>query len=595
MKKTAKILAIFLVVTLLCGVLCSCHKTKEDASKKRSAALDNIANTFLSGVDENWSINMSVEQITSLDNAGEYVVASGWLNLVCSALNKSDMQTAKLNLLASELASDDGRKLISEFSENVELLIPSLKDVGFTSEDISSTAYYLVEEIVSNGEGTLRSMISKLDDVKDVLISSQSGEVEKIDNINENRASTERMIEVVKMTQDEKDEILDALLDAKSAFKELVEFAYDTSVGSITDELYDSLVGGEGILGNVSEDEIAIVVRAMLANVEDLANALSHEDVANLNSALDLFIKHFDNNQITSSLYAQIVVYAKYAYMVVDIIPSICDVVLAGSDVFVDKDFIEDLLLVAKQASGDSLNSQTTSINTLILIARAIEGIMDSADFGYDEIMAVVGKMNVSGQDAYQKAMPLIALDILLNITTFMNESEDGLSAVHPDIVSEDDLTTMIGALLLSACADQFKEAYYTYTLTGGSDNYATMTQMASLCAFEFFAGESNPYNPSTQTKAWYNWCINTALPRANRKISSCVDTVKEDFEEFVNDYFAENSSVKSAIESIANMSILEENISDDELNDNYMSAFSESRLLGFEYVFQLLDKRTQI
>lgn len=587
MKKTAKILAIFLIVTLLCGVLCSCHKTKEDASKKRSAALDNIANTFLSGVDENWSINMSVEQIASLDNAGEYVVASGWLNLVCSALNKSDMQTAKLNLLASELASDDGRKLISEFSENVELLIPSLKDVGFTSEDISSTAYYLIEEIVSNGEGTLRSMISKLDDVKDVLTASQSGAVEKIDNINENRASTERMIEVVKMTQDERTEILGALANAQDAFKELVEFAYDTSVGSITDELYDSLVGGDGILGNVSEDEIAIVVRAMLANVEDLANALSQEDVANLNSALDLFIKHFDNNQITSSLYAQIVVYAKYAYMVVDIIPSICDVVLAGSDVFVDKDFIEDLLLVAKQASGDSLNSQTTSINTLILIARAIEGIMDSADFGYDEIMAVVGKINVSGQDAYQKAMPLIALDVILNITTFMNESDE-LSAVHPDIVSEDDLKTMVGALLLSAFADQFKEAYYTYTTTGDNDSYTKMFNLASWCAFEFFAGESNPYNPSTQTKAWYNWCINTALPRANSKISSCVDIVKEDFEEFVNDYFADNSSVKSAIESIANMNILEENISDDELNENYMGVLSESRLLGFVYVFQL-------
>lgn len=588
MKKTAKIFAIFLIVTLLCGVLCACHKTKDDASKKRSTALDNIANIFLSGVDSNWTRNMSVDDIASLDNAGEYIVTNGWLNLVCDVLNESTMQTAKLNLLANTLASEDGQKLISNFSDNVELLIPLLKDIGFTSDDISSVAFSLVFRLTLQGEETLRTMIDTLDDVKDVLTASQSASLEQIDNINENRASAERMIEVVKMTQDEKDGILDALLDAESAFKELVEFAYDTSVGSITDELYDSLVGGEGILGNVSEDEVAIVVRAMLANVEDLANALSQEDVAKLNSALDLFIKHFDSNQITSSLYAQIVVYAKYAYMVVDIIPSICDVVLAGSDVFVDKDFIEDLLLVTKQASGDSLNSQTTSINTLILIARAIMGIMDSADFGYDEIMAVVGKMNVSGQDAYQKAMPLIALDILLNITTFMNESEDGLSAVHPDIVSEDDLTTMISALLLSACADQFKEAYYTYTLTGDSDSYATMTQMASLCAFEFFAGESNPYNPSTQTKAWYNWCINTALPRANSKISSCVDIVKEDFEAFVNDYFAENSSVKSAIESIANMSILEENISDDELNDNYMSAFSESRLLGFVYVFQL-------
>lgn len=590
MKKTARILAIFLMITLLCGVFCACHKTKDDPATKRTTAIDNVANTFLSGVDDTWTKDMSIDKIASLDNAGEYIVANGWLDLVCNVLNKSNMQTAKLNLLADTLASEDGKKLVGEFSSNAELLIPLLKDVGFSSEDISSLAYLLVVEITSNGESTIRSMIDTLDDVKDALTSSQSSSISKIDNLNENRASAERTLEVIKMSGEERDEILSALAKAESAFNELVEFAYDTSVGSITDELYDSLVSDEGILGSVNEEEIAIVVRAMLANVQDLADALSKDDIANLNSALDLFIKHFDNNQITSSLYAQIVVYAKYAYMVVDVIPSICDVVLAGSDVLANKDFIEDILKVAKQAENGQINSQTNSINTLILIARMVEGIMRSDSFRYVDIMTFVDQINVSGKDAYQKAMPLIALDLMLNITTFVeNPDGDSLNAVHPNIVEKDDLTTMVGALLLSACLDQFKEAYYTYTATGDADSYTKMFNMATWCAFEYFADESNPYNPSTQTKSWYNWCINTALPKANSKISSCVSVVRDDFKAFVNDYFADDSSVKSAIHTLANMSIIEENLSESEVSDNYMALLCDSRLLGFAYVFQMI------
>lgn len=590
MKRTAKFFAIILVLTLLCGVFCACHKDDDDAQVKRSDVMNSVANTFLSGVNEKWSYNMTDAEIASFDNAGEYVVTNGWVALVCDVLNKSTIQTAKLQLLADTLASDDGKALIAQFADNADLIIPLLKEIGFTAEDMSSIVYDLIFKLAEEGENVLAKMMNDIDAVKDELVASQNSSVAKIDNLNENRASTERVLNVIKMTSSDRNDILNALIDAKDAFKQLVEFVYDTSVGSITDELYDKLIGENGALGNITEDEVGTLVRAMLANVKELSNALGQEDIAKLNNALDLVITHFDNKQITSSLYAQIVVYAKYAYMAVDIIPSICDVVLAGSDVLADMDFIKDFLKVAKQVDEQELNERTTSANMIILIARAIEGIMQSEDFGYEEIIALVNKMSVSGQDAYQKAMPLILVDLLLNISTFIDESsEDSLTAVHPDIVAEDDFATMVGALLLSANLDQFKEAYYTYTSTGDSDSYTRMSNLSSLCAFDYFAGESNPYNQSTQTKAWYSWYINTALPKANNKISSCVDTVRDDFKAFVDDYFKDNSTAKSAIHTIANMNVIESNISEDELNDNYMSLFVDSRLLGFVYIFELI------
>lgn len=587
MKRTAKILAILLVLTLLAGVFCACNRKKDKEDRaKRDQALDGIASTFLSGADEKWSSDMSEEQICALENAGEYIVTSGWVNFVCDVLDKSNTWTAKLQLLADGLASEDGKKLIAEFSDNAELIIPLLKDVGFTSGEISSIAYLLVVELTKNGENTLQDMIDSLDKIKDTLAVSQNASVATVDNINEYRASTQSMLGVIKMGADERENILNALDNAQGAFKKLVEFAYDVSIGSITDELFDILLGDEGALGQISEGEITTLVRSMLANVEDLANAIGEDDIDNLNKALDLFIKHFDNNQITSSLYAQIVVYAKYAYMVVDVIPSICDVVIASGDVVSDVDFVKDFLEVVKQSDEKTVDDTAISINVTILVARALEGVMASDEFGYDKIMALVEKVGVSGQDTYQKAMPLIVLDLLFNVSTLAEGFDENVfNVVHQNIITQDDLSTMLAGLLLNAFTDKFKEAYYQYMQDGTNASYQKMFNLANWCVFEYFAGESNPYSAGTQTKAWYEWYMNKALPKANEKISQCAVKIKDDFKAFVNDYFEDNSSVRAAIERIADMSILTEETVGEETYSECMQALIDSRLLGFVYV----------
>lgn len=588
MKKNAKILAIILVLVLLVGVLCACHKDKDknEAQQKRNSAVNSVANTFLSGVDSNWRADMSVEEISTLENAGEYVVANGWTRLVCDVLNASPMQTAKLQLIADTLSSDDGKKLIAEFANNAELLIPMLKEVGFTAEDISAVAYSLVVKLTADGQSTLNAMIEKLDAVKDCLYASQSNQATIIDEINQNKISTQRLLDVVKMSDSEKNEILSALDEAQSAFKQLVEFAYDASVGSITNELYDSLVGQDGVLGNINKDEVAIVVRSILSNVGNLGSALKEQDIDNLNKALNLFITHFDNNGITSALYAQIVTYAKYAYMVVDIIPSLCDVAVASESVLSNMSFITDFLKVVSLNENDEVNSSTNSLNNMILISRVIKGVMDSGEFSLESIGALVDSISVSGNDAYKKAMPLIALDVLLNVSAIAeNIDDDTLTVVHPDIISKQDLQDMLAGLFLNAFVDQFKEAYYQYMADGLDASYTKMFNLASLCAFNNFTEQRNPYNANTQTQAWYSWYMSNALPKANATLTNCADKVKRDFKAFVGDYFTNGSQSKAAIEQIAGMIVFEKSISDSEMDEKYMPILIQSRLIGFLYV----------
>lgn len=582
MKKAVKLIAILLVVTLLAGVLCACHRdNKNDAAKKRNTAASDVVNGFLSGMDEKWSRSMSVGEIAALDNAGEYVVASAWTELVVKVLSSTSIQTVKLQALASKLASEDGKRLMSEFSQNAELIVPMLKEIGFTGSDISQLAYELIVSLTRDGESTLKQIINSLDEVLDELDASQSTKLAAIENVRENRASTERAVDMVKMSEDERTEILGALTNAKDAFEQLVSFAYESSVEAITDELYDKLISEDGALGSITENELGTLVRAILANVGSLGDALGKEDVASLNSALNLFIIHFDNNAITSQLYAQLVTYAKYAYMVVDVIPAICDMVVACSDTLSDASYIGDLLKASKLS--EELDTDTNALNAIILAARLVDSVMSDGSYTEQGISALVDEISIDGQDAYQKAMPLILLDLLLNVSELTSGfDEDVFRVAHSDILTEEDLQNMLAGIFLNGFVDSFKAAYYSYIEDGTEDSYSKMYNYASLCTFKNFTTQTNPYNARTQTSAWYNWYMTNALPRANEVLGECVGRIKLDIKAFVADYFAQNSKSQAAIRQIAQMQIFESTLPEDELSEKYMQALADSRLFGF-------------
>lgn len=594
MKKSKNVLILLLALVLLMSAsLVACNNRGNAAQKERANQTSRVEQTFLSGINEKWSANLSDEEIATLENAGDYVVTKGWTSLVCDVVNASSLQTAKIKSLADSLESEEGKKLLKEFSNNAELLVPMLKQIGLTASDVSTLAYDLISKLISDGRNTVSNIVDRLDNVKDVMIRN-SASAAALENVSANRAVLNLAKQSLNATDAQKSEMQSALSNAQSAMSELIAFAYDTSVNTLTDELYSKLFGDDGALSNVSESELATLVSALLSNVSRLKNALTQSEIEKLDVALDLFISNFDNKSISSAVYSQIIKYAKYAYMAVDVIPSLCDVALASKDVMSNKDFITDFLSVVKLDEEKKLNESTSSLNKLILSARIIDGVMQSGKFDQNGINALIDRVCKQGTEGYQKAMPLIILDLLLNVSDLVKEMDgDTLRPTHPDIIDKDTLTIMLGSLLFSANIEKMKQAYYDFELNPTQENLTALYNIAGFTGIEGLLGEKCPYQLPVQLtdevmsdiKNWFNWQIGKIAAVSN-KIAACIPSVKADLKAFISDYYAENSPSKAAIKQIAGWQIFTQNVEENDVQNVYLPVLSDSKILGAATLF---------
>ena len=288
-------------------------------------------------------------------------------------------------------------------------------------------------------------------------------------------------------------------------------------------------------------------------------------------------------------MYAQIVRYAKYAYMFVDVIPAVCDIAVAGGDAIANESFVRDFIAVASLSS--ELGEKTSTINQAVLSARVIDGVLSSESFSKEQLVGIIDKMGAQGVEEYQKAIPIFTLDLALNFSSLVDsidsDSSDVWNVSHPEIVDADTLATLASIVLFfNKGFDNFKETYRKYTK--GEATTGQLALQASLCSFDYFLadGQKNEYNVNTQTEQWYNYYVTTGLEAVNAKIASCMSAVENDLKAFVDDYYADGSVMKSAIKEIAGMSILEEDLTDEQIESDYMPALKRSCVLGFTLLY---------
>lgn len=573
MKKGGIILIFVMVLTLACAVLfCACNDRENEQKEQRQRAENSLVNSFMTGINQDWNADLTDEQISKLDGAGEYVVTLGWTRLVCSVIGQTSMQTEKILALSDALASDDAKKMFANFQENAELIIPILKETGLTSTDIGSIVNGLMRALVQEGESVLGAMMDRLSTVKELSRQNPTA----FDNINAYIANVNVAISTFAPTRQEKENMLAAFKDAENAVNYLVDFAYGMSIENITRDLFDSLFSDDGALANVSSGELSTLVNAMLLNVSRLKDALGEQEIEKLNVALDIVIKKFDTNSISSAVYAQIVKYAKYAYMIVDIIPAVCDVAVAGGDILSDADFLGDLKRCAELK--DSLNKDTNNLNTVIIAARVIENVM--RDFSSDSFSSVIDRIGEQSVQEYQKAVPLMAFDLILNYGALADTIESGQWHIaHGDVMDENTiLKTLATVLFFNKGVDNLKEAYYKFNR--GEITVYALRQSGDLCSFSSF-GVENPYSAITQTDLWYNYYMTIGINAVNESVAECTGKIVEDLKLFVRDYYNENSSMRSAAESVADWQIFEQNADETAITDEYYPLLKESGLLG--------------
>ncbi len=583
MKKTVAILLIVCLLVAFSSVLFACNDDDGNDSASREEAVATIKDAFLKSVDSSWKNDLSNESLLSLESAGDYVVTKGWTDLVGRVLSISSLQTPKLSLLAEYMCSSEGKALLEDFAQNAELIITLLQDVGFTSADISSLIYGLLKEIVSSTRDMFDDLLVRLYEIKNdknvsvVAIDSLNSAIGDINKAKSTYDST--------FTAQDEQELLDAIEDAHAGINQLVAFAYNMSISQITDNIFNSLFASDGALSNITDDEVRSVVGALVNNVTQLKEFFTEQETARMNGALALIIEKFDTQTYMSSLFGQVVTYAKYAYMVLDSIPALCDIAEGAADA-IDNAFLSALREYIENEADYS--EETKVANVSILLAKLWSGI--TANLGDSGMLEVVDKLYQAAQGDYQKATPLFAVDLVVNTSALYNYVINGgdknnLEMAHPDVVGVDEFVGMLNVTaILGSYFPQFKAEYYNY-VNGDADALDRAYQIAN----NFSTYIDNAYTYTVQTELWYQTYVANVTSYLNDTASKYLDVARDDLKLFVEEYFAQDSAGMAAVEQLKNSAMLGVVASQEDIDECLQLA----KDAGFYVVVALLTSLT--
>lgn len=527
-KKVLLILCVLLLVAVCLSALVACNNNRgknANSAQQRRDAVATVKNAFLTNMGEGWESGMSDAGIAALSDAGDYIVAAGWADMFGDVLTYSTLQTAKLRAFASELNSENGKSLLEDFTTNAELLIPLLKNVGFTSSDISSLVYDMLCAIVNNTDAMFNAMLSNMNRVRALgSISNQTR-----NNISVNYANVNAAKAFVPKAS-ERSEMLAAFGASRTAMDELVSFAYNLSVTSVTDNIFESI--SSGALTNITDGEITTYINSLINSVSSLKTAMSADEREKLNTSLNLVIEHFDSAVSSSAMFSQMVKYAKYAYLCVDIIPAMCDIMSAGAG-SIDSAFIT---LIRECAAADT--DTYSPVNNGIIYAKVMSSVMN--EYTAAELKGIIADIAQYADNDYQKMLPLYYVDVALNVMFY---TTDNFSSVHKDILSEEDLADFIVMAIFESWLDGFKQKYYDYR-----NGNATLSELQSFSQqiSNSYLGSTNPYNIKDKTSEWYNWYVTTTTEVLQRKSISYMDTALRDINAFIDDIYAMREDIDS-------------------------------------------------
>lgn len=558
-KITKKLIAWVLIVALLAGgclAICACNPQKDN--NERTQACVQVGNAFLGGMNDGWAMDATDDQLCALDNPGSLIVTEGWVRLACQAFEKSTLQTRKIQLLAEFLQSAEGRLLIADLEHNAKLIFDMFKDVGFTSADIASLVYCTADVLVMSADDMLVQVMDKLSQIRTLnKLSLQARE-----DVNLQLANTNGAVNIYKFTSAQKQELSQALKAAQNGILQIVAFAYNMSINTLSDNILNLIFSQDGALTSITDAEVLTIVRALVSNVTDLKNSLGDEDIANLNNALKLFVQTFDTPVYGSTIFAQLTSYAKTAYMVVDTIPLICDVARAFGE-GVDSAFVATLREFVTGVDG--MSDDIKNINVAVMLAKlASKTYQQLGEEGLQNVVSTLGDIAKEGE--YQKATALFALDLMANagfVLKQMDSDIENLEFCHPQYMDKEKMVLMSNVtLLLGSYFEQFKQKFMDY-----KQGNATIDEVQKI-ALNFSEYIPNLYSPTHQPDAWYNEYVFQITQYLNGVSKELVQDATEDLKLFVQEYFVEGSEVKSAMEQLANKPLLDGNAANEQAEE---------------------------
>lgn len=543
-KRVLRVLLCAVLVVALSVSLFACNdedEQKKKAAKERADAVSGFSNAVLSAMDERWNGDMSTEELMQIDNSGDYIVAYSWLDFLGGIISESDLPTAKINKLNGEISSKSGQALFSDFGENAANLIPILKQTGFTSSDLNGLVFSSFKKLALQSGTVFDESMSRLSQLKSAAVSPDVLTSVNAAIIRMNTAkSAYSAFTANKDGQSKADKFVDALENAKSGINALITFAYNLSISTLTDNIFNSL--STGALTDITNQEALTYIKSASSGFKTLKTALTEEQVGYLNQVFKTLTDDFSEMTSTSAIFGVLVSYASTADIAVSFLPELCDYATRAFDV-VDEAFVQrlrDYLLLSQQDSqngaSDGANDSQNENNEVL--SEANKGIfyaalLNSAFKGVsaEKILNSVEAIANGADGNLKKAIIPFYIDIVLN--TLLYETDETGSGDYKAVYLTDEV---YGVVTTSAIASEklveFKSAYYFYM--GGNGTKNELDSLASLL--------KNYYDPKghmpsdSYSEAWFNEIVYKTEAALERNISALTQTVLDDVKNLADD-----------------------------------------------------------
>lgn len=210
-KRIVSLITIGLVVTLCFISLFGCTKKKTQGRQK---AIASIENSIVKIYDESYTADKSDIEKTKMKDPGKYIVAKAWAEFYSTIINKSKLQTGKVEKIAKMISNQNIVGALDKIDILNQELFSSFKELDLNSADVSSLYLEFINEITTsnfaerhynNSKGLLpitkdnRSLangLAVLEDIKN-SIDIINEDKETIASIKKNSSKIEKFIKAI--------------------------------------------------------------------------------------------------------------------------------------------------------------------------------------------------------------------------------------------------------------------------------------------------------------------------------------------------------------------------------------------------------------
>ena len=270
-NKLFTILISISLILCLALTLVACDKDGTTDEEKRVKALDELVSQILVSSNDAWTYNMPKERVEQLKNAGDYYALSSWATFTADVIDKSGLQTAKIDTITRFLATEKGKNLLT--GEGTEIL-EIIHSLGLTSTDAENIVYTALVLYLENGDQIYSNAISNIEGLSYDKLSSETSL-----NVKEAKAKLTAEKQMFDSVVIDRQNALSALKDVENGVKTIVSYVFNISTyfnNDTNNGLLDKI--STGTLTGATTGEIATYIGAVLNSIEEAGKSIEGKE-----------------------------------------------------------------------------------------------------------------------------------------------------------------------------------------------------------------------------------------------------------------------------------------------------------------------------